>query len=134
MGSPKSQREVQLDQQQVQDLASIQQQVVSYWQNNQRLPKNLSEIQNDLTYFQIPNPPKGRPAYEYTKTDDLRFSLCANFGVVSNEYGVVNMPMMYEVSGSDTNWAHNTGRTCFARTIDPNLIQPNPKPAPQYLD
>ena len=46
MGSPMGQREIRFDQQEGQDLSMIQQQVVSYWQQNDRLPKAVSDRLN----------------------------------------------------------------------------------------
>ncbi len=133
MGSPMAQREIRLDQQEVQDLTTIQNEIVNYWQLNQRLPDTLSEIESDITYFHVPNPPEGREAYEYNVRDALTFELCATFETASNEYGYgpdtssYTPPIHYGLMG-DLSWEHRAGRMCFEREIDPDLIMPLPGP------
>ena len=129
MGSPMAQREIRFDQQAVQDLSLIQQQLVQYWQQNRRLPQTLSELESDITYFHVPQQPEGRESYQYKKIDDLSFELCAEFGAAS-DMGASNATAkpysygnIYGVVGNQS-WEHKTGRTCFKRQIDPNLIQP----------
>jgi hypothetical protein len=129
MGSPFAQREIRFDQQEIQDLNNIQNQIVNYWQQNGRLPTTLSQIESDLTYATVPIAPEGREAYEYRSINDLSFSLCATFGVASDEYGY-SEPSTYGLQGKSS-WDHNVGRTCFTRMIDPALIQPMTKPRPQ---
>src|SRR3989344_4232683 len=65
MGSPLAQREIRLDQQEIQDLSNIQNQVVNYWQQNGKLPMALSELQSDITGLTVPTEPEGRAAYAY---------------------------------------------------------------------
>ena len=125
MGSPVAQREVQFDQQQVQDLSLIQNQIVNYWQQNERLPATLSELANSLTGFSVPVAPEGREPYEYRVTGNLTFELCAIFAQPSSEYSAQIAPVGYSIAGA-TSWEHETGRTCFERTIDTALIKPRP--------
>ena len=133
MGSPMQQREIQFDQQQVQDLSLIQNEIVGYWQQNGRLPATLAEIESPLTGFSVPVAPEGREPYEYRTTGGLTFELCATFVRASDEYRPTEPPFGYGAYGvaGDTNWTHGTGRVCFDRTIDTNLIQPFPKQIPQ---
>jgi hypothetical protein len=134
MGSPATQRSLRLDSERVQGLENIQWQVISYWQQKEVLPAALAELSNSLSGWQIPADPDTGASYEYEKTGDLSFRLCATFSRPSQKmmgggYPPVR-PMMEPavsmVKGGigPTNWQHEAGRTCFDRTIDPDLYPP----------
>lgn len=129
MGSPRMQREIMLDEQQIRELNTMQQEIVRYWQQNQRLPMTIAELESDITGFYVPTAPEGRTPYEYMISDDLNFSLCATFGVASDAYNY-REPQMYGLVGN-TGWEHKADHTCFTRTIDPSLIEPVAKPMMQ---
>lgn len=149
IGSPAEQRAWRLDEQRTQDLQTIQWQVISYWQQKEKLPDVLSDLQNPISGFLIPVDPefqKGN-AYEYKKTADMSFELCATFNAVMPEGWVENTmggkyPMFsgrymetdvaYPYPGGTGNdsWTHEAGRTCFARTIDPDIYPPFQDPKP----
>lgn len=126
MGSPSVQRDVRLDQEQVNDLSSLQYQIVGYWQQNERLPQSLDAIESDITGYTVPEAPEGRPAYEYRTEGALTFVLCATFAQDADETRYSIAPEAYGLRGS-THWEYTKGRSCFERTIDPNLIRPNPR-------
>ena len=94
---------------------------------------------------------KGK-TYEYTLLDKnkLKFELCATFSLPMpkgwQEYqgynggGIIPMEARDSVapgvatnaiypypSGTNDTWDHQTGRTCFERTIDKDLYPPYPK-------
>lgn len=142
MGSPMSQRDLRLDQRRLDDLQSLQWQIITFWQQKQKLPQSLDELSNPLSGFVIPKDPEfeqGR-AYEYVSKSSKTFEMCATFslpipeGWVENGGGGGVMPMRdvavssmpYGGSGGDS-WKHDVGRTCFERTIDPDLYPPFPK-------
>lgn len=148
MGSPAKQRLLRLDDKRVNDLQSIQYQVINYWQQKERLPENLALLSNPMTGFSLPVPPnfsKGEK-YEYTIKDDkkLTFLLCAEFSLPmpkgwqeSRDYyvgGVMPIPekistdVAYPFGGVNDSWNHETGRTCFERTIDKDIYPPFEKP------
>lgn len=144
-GSPMNQRKLRIDQRRVDDLQSIQWQVISYWQQKEKLPAALTDISTPLSGFVIPQDPefqKGR-VYEYAKTGDKSFELCATFDlpmpkgwVPGSTGGVYPMDGMRDVAvsavapypgvGGDS-WDHDAGYKCFARTIDPDVYPPFPK-------
>jgi len=151
MGSPMKQRLLRLDDRRVSDIQSIQWQGINYWQQKEKLPKDLSVLANPLLGFSLPVEPefeKGKK-YEYNVLDKnkLTFELCADFSLPMpkgwNEYqnyykgGVMPMAttdVATSVSypylgpgGSNESWDHQTGRTCFERTIDKDLYPPYPK-------
>ncbi len=135
IGSPSSQRLARLDQQKVNDLQNIQWQIVNYWQSKQKLPQNLTDLNDSISGQIIPiDAQKGMP-YEYSTEGTLSFKLCANF----NREGPINgyspefvqpaQPATYQkaASGPKENWRHSAGYVCFDRTIDPDLYPPNLK-------
>ncbi len=152
MGSPAKQRLLRLDDRRVNDLQSIQWQIINYWQQKEKLPQSLTELQDPISQYSLPLDPefeKGK-AYEYKKTGDLSFELCATFALPIPKgwrempgYGGV-MPMMpimardvavssypYPGGGTNESWDHQAGRTCFARTIDKDIYPPYEKPVKQ---
>ena len=142
-GSPQSQRLVRLDERRVSDLQTIQWQIVNYWQRKEILPANLSELIDPIGGFILPHDPALGSNYEYSVTGDLSFQLCASFDTSSLEgengqmLGKV-MPaspagLRYGDFEYPVAWNHEKGRTCFERTIDPELYPPvgkSPKPIP----
>jgi len=128
MGSPLAQREIRFDQQEIQDLFVIQNQTVNYWQQNGTLPATLSKLESPITGFSVPRAPEGREEYEYRITGNLAFELCATFAHNSDKYGYSEPYSPYGIGGNES-WDHTSGQVCFERSIDPNLVQPYPKPA-----
>ena len=147
MGSPAKQRSLRLDDRRVNDLQSIQYQVINYWQQKEKLPATLNDLVNPLTGYSLPVEPefeKGN-VYEYAVKGPLKFELCATFsqpmpkGWREYNYGGVS-PMMpyyekdisvssypYPNGGANESWTHEVGRTCFLRTIDKDIYPPFPK-------
>ncbi|MDO8492603.1 MAG: DUF5671 domain-containing protein [bacterium] len=136
-GSPQSQRLVRFDQQKVTDLSTIQWQVINYWQAKQKLPVTLLDLKDPLSGQIIPIDPQSKIAYEYKVMGPLSFEMCATFNKESlsaagarttmpavpapiNKGGYDNIGQNLEVD----NWQHGVGRTCFERTIDPQLYPP----------
>lgn len=148
IGSPKDQRMWRLDDKRVQDLQSIQWQVINFWQQKEKLPVDLKELNNPIAGSSVPVDPEfeqGR-TYEYKATGQMSFELCATFSAVmpkgwqENSYGGSVMPMTnyaqdsvtstypYPGGGVNDSWDHQAGHTCFTRTIDKDLYPPYPKP------
>lgn len=143
IGSPMKQRAFRLDDRRVGDLQNIQYQVINYWQQKEKLPKDLSELANPLTGYSIPVEPefeKGR-VYEYTTKGPLTFELCATFTeqmpkgwrewntggmvpMVAYDKAVSSVSYPYPGSGVNESWDHEKGRTCFERTIDKDIYPP----------
>lgn len=141
MGSPAQQRMLRLDDKRVGDLQNLQSQIINFWQQKEKLPKDLTELANPLTGYSLPVPPefeKGEQ-YEYKVLAPLKFELCATFALPIpkgwREYGGGAIPMPY-MEGQDVavsypfpggvneSWSHETGRTCFERTIDKDIYPP----------
>lgn len=152
MGSPLSQRDLRLDQRRIEDLQSIQWQVINYWQQREKIPESLEQLSDPISNYMVPRDPEFQKGntYEYRPLGDrtaksVKFELCATFAQPMPEgwvdyggggYGGV-MPMRdIAVSsmpypgprGVGDSWFHKEGRTCYERTIDPELYPPYPKP------
>ncbi|MCK9351735.1 MAG: DUF5671 domain-containing protein [Candidatus Pacebacteria bacterium] len=140
VGSPAHQRSVRFDDQRVSDLQNIQYQIISYWQQKDVLPAKLSDMTDNVSGFIPPTDPDTRAEYEYTVKSPLVFELCATFGAKSVDTGApdraypVSVPEMVK-SGKPAaveNWSHSPGRTCFERTIDPEIYKTN-EPLPVII-
>lgn len=127
VGSPAQQRLVRLDSQRVDNLSMLQNEITYYYQQKQELPATLDDLSNSLNAFIPPVDPVSGTSYEYTLTDDLTFELCANFDAPSYGFtsGMMTSTMMggrpMMVGAYNQSWQHDVGRTCFSRTIDPDL-------------
>jgi len=154
IGSPFKQRQLQLDDRRIQDLQSIQWQIINYWQQKEKLPASINDLKDPLSGYSLPVDPefeKGK-SYEYSLIDKnkLTFELCADFSLpmpkgwqeYQNYNGGIIAPMaagdvavsnvatnaVYPYpSGTNDSWDHQTGRTCFERTIDKDIYPPYPK-------
>ena len=128
MGSPQTARDIRFDEQRVSDLQNIQYQIINFWQYKHKLPVTIAELADPLSGQIIPNDPASGEPYEYRMTDTLAFELCATFAKTSRDasgnYSGPTPVMPYGVKGSESNWWHDAGRTCFSRTIDPQLYPP----------
>lgn len=123
MGSPMTQRLLRFDQQKVSDLQTIQWQVVNYWQQKQSLPTSLDQLRDPISGFIPPIDPQSGLAYEYKPLSNLSFELCASFNLEGGANG--RMSSIPQPLGAEQfNWQHESGRTCFERTIDPQLYPP----------
>lgn len=127
-GSPQNRRLVRFDERRVNDLSLIQGQVINYWQRKDHLPVSLNDLSNDILGITIPKDPKTNLSYEYRSIANLKFELCATFETASEDIIDSNgrskpVPAAYPYPGNET-WKHGLERTCFERTIDPELFKP----------
>lgn len=140
IGTPNEQRAWRLDERRTQDLQSIQWQVINFWQQKEIIPESLDELKDPISSYMLPFDPefqKGR-VYEYRKTGDMSFELCATFTADMPQgwqegYGgsrpflgnyAEDAAMSYPYPGTSDSWDHDAGRVCFARTIDPDIYPP----------
>lgn len=132
-GSPQNQRLIRLDERRVSDLQTIQWQIINYWQRKEFLPANLNDLADPISGFVVPKDPETGESYEYRVSNKLTFELCAVFSTVAQD-GIDGstrkaIPMPVSPEGvmypeSQNVWWHGAGRTCFERTIDPDLYPP----------
>ena len=127
VGSPTTERLFRFDEQRIQDLQSIQWQITDYWQNKQKLPAELADLNDDLRGIKVPTDPESGANYEYYIDSTYTFRLCATFNKPSRSgpgETYVEYPKPYDtsLSGAD-NWQHEAGTACFKRTIDPDFFK-----------
>jgi hypothetical protein len=146
MGSPAKQRLLRLDDKRLSDLQSLQYQIINYWQQKEKLPKNLSDLSNPMTGYSLPVPPEfnNGEKYEYIINDEnkLSFKLCATFalpipkgwresqgyyaGGITKDIAISSS--VYQEGGLNESWNHDIGYTCFERIIDKDIYPPFEKP------
>jgi hypothetical protein len=112
------------------------------YQTKGSLPNSLSELSDSLSGYSVPVDPETGESYEYKDptvlaTTTLTFELCANFSEKSQDlegrggYTDSSYPakdIYYDPGFGNAKWEHNSGKTCFQRTIDPIKYPVNPKP------
>lgn len=120
VGSPKTERLRQFDRQRVNDLQTLQWELISYWQSKGEIPDTLFVLNNDITGFRVPVDPETEQPYGYEKRGDLTFNLCADFSLVSRDESLEIQPV---AKGLEDTWSHGQGRVCFERMIDPDFFK-----------
>lgn len=131
IGSPTDQRNRRFDMQRVSDLQMLQGQVLNYWTQKAEIPVKLGDLQDSISGFIVPVDPETGAAYEYRTIEKLKFELCATFKTVGPDS--YNQPKSLIYAPNDPysqNWAHQAERTCFTRTIDPELYNVQPRGVP----
>lgn len=127
VGSPSKERMRRQDEQRTNDLYAIQSQIINYWQQKGRLPSNLEELEDGLGYFTMPLDPATGEEYEYKiiDADNLSFELCADFSLKSADQAEAIRERSLTLAGvyGPGSWAHDSGRFCFERIIDPELYK-----------
>ncbi|MDO8589941.1 MAG: DUF5671 domain-containing protein [bacterium] len=129
LGTPQSQRALRYDSQKVSDLQSIQWQIVNHWQQKGTLPTTIEQLQDPISGFTVPVDPQTKASYEYAKTGNLSFNLCADFNKLAQTANgsVTRIAYPEPISKTGESWQHETGRQCFERTIDPDLYPVRPR-------
>lgn len=128
VGSPATQRQRRFDDQRTSDLQILQNEIVNFWQAKNTLPEQLADLKNNISGFAPPTDPETNLAYEYSPHLPLSFDLCAVFkaaGLNINQTPEAPRPMSYYSDPYQQNWSHGVGRTCFSRTIDPEIYKLN---------
>lgn len=129
VGSPAIQRDRRFDEKRINDLQILQGEIISYWINKGNLPVKLGDLKNDITGFQPPVDPQTQEPYQYSVKGTLTFELCADFKTdskFSSQHPRIAKPILAVGPYGEPyqqNWDHGIGRTCFDRTIDPDLYK-----------
>ena len=133
IGTPQQIRAQKQDAIRVQDLQNIQWQIVNFWQQKEKLPAALAELNDPITNYILPVDPKTGESYKYSSTGARSFKLCATFTEEGGTTGALSRPIpmptepMTNGKEIQDNWQHGTGEACFDRTIDPERYPPYPK-------
>jgi len=125
IGLPAEQRQRRFDEQRVMNLQVVQDRIVNYWRQKEVLPPNLDVLEDNISGFVIPVDPESNLAYEYAIIDELSFKLCATFKTSTEDFNSTsqNSKYFYPSNMSQQYWKHKAERTCFTRTIDPDLYK-----------
>lgn len=120
IGSPRTQRLLNYDDQKISDLQNIQWQIIDFWQSKGKLPQNLLELSDSISGFKAPLDSQTKNPYKYEITGNLSFELCAEFNLPSQDtYSNSRAKTLMYPGAEDDNWQHGEGEHCFERTIDP---------------
>lgn len=125
IGTPAEQRERRFDEERVGDLQVLQSQIINYWTQKEELPAELDDLQDSISGFVPPKDPATDLPYEYYIIGDLSFELCATFETSSKDFasGYKGGRYISPYESFQQNWEHEAERTCFERTIDPDLYK-----------
>jgi hypothetical protein len=132
VGTPQEERFRRFDEQRVGNLQSIQWEIINYWQSKGKLPEQLSDLNDDLRGFRVPQDPEKAVEYGYEVRGAESFALCADFSLPTDSASqnrAVPAPVYSKpigVSGEES-WSHSAGRICFERTIDKEFFPPKEK-------
>lgn len=124
IGSPSESKNRVEDSLRESDLNSIQYSVTNFWQQKSRLPQNLEELVDPLTLVSLPVDPDTGLNYEYKVLGENKFELCATFETSSAKFENESVIKRISPVYTDNGFIHREGRTCFERTIDPEIFPP----------
>lgn len=121
LGSPYTQRMYKYDMQKVSDLQNLNSQIQSYYSMNSKLPANLDALK-EMNYHYVVVDSQTNAPYEYVKSSETSYSLCAVFNRDSRDGNNSEArPYYYE-----QNWSHPAGRHCFTQKINPAMFPSKP--------
>lgn len=129
LGSPRTQRLYKYDEQKLNDLMGVNGNISNYYSVKGTLPQNLSDVET-VTHYTLPKDLQSGKSYEYQKTSDKTYNLCAEFNKPSNSNSVSRNGVIYPTYPYGTeSWTHPAGRHCFEQTVNPNMYPPGKLPA-----
>ena len=124
IGTPGNERLRRFDDVRVNHLSTVQNEIDNFFRNKNRLPENLKELESDFGYFTVPKDPETGAQYEYMVLSQYQFEICTNFTTDNkSEVDSPEVPKAAYPYGYESKWLHGIGRTCFVRTIDPELYK-----------
>ncbi len=129
LGSPRDQQQIKYDEQKVNDLQTINSEIVSYFQEKGSIPGTLTDMTNSETYFTIPKDEQTGVPYEYVLIGQSAkaYQLCATFNKDSKtENGDGYSYAMGYQTGSGFG-IHPAGRYCFSEAIPVSDYPTTPK-------
>jgi hypothetical protein len=111
IGSPRTQRLYKYDEQKVADLSSMTYNIENYYRTKSALPATLSDVAKQQQY-PLPRDEQFDKEYEYTKTGDKTYQLCADFNKASQDEAAYSRAPNYQ-----NPWLHPAGHHCFSQTV-----------------
>ncbi|KGQ18099.1 hypothetical protein LF41_1453 [Lysobacter dokdonensis DS-58] len=112
MGSPSEQRLVRIDEHRVSDLDKLEDAIVAYAKEKERLPAQIAQVKAQPGTITSFTDPETRAPYEYERIDADRFRICAVFATDTSMHPPEGWP------ASQDAWNHGIGRHCFTRDKD----------------
>jgi hypothetical protein len=111
-GGPQKQRFIKLDAQRERDLFRIERNIISYYNDHEALPLNLTTLERlPKQYEDSDQDPQTNQYYDYQKLGAEQFQLCAVFSEPTQESGNAAIHGFYS-----TGYAfHPKGKACFIR-------------------
>jgi hypothetical protein len=126
LGSPRTQQLLKYDQQKVSDLQNLNNQIMSFYSNKGALPKTIEEMANGNYYVNQNIDSQTQKPYEYVKTTDTTYNLCAEFNKASDDKNA-RISDIYSYPYNSV-WNHPSGRYCFQESVDANKYPPKLMP------
>ena len=122
LGSPRTQQLYKYDEQKVSDLQNINSEVQNYYQMKNVLPAALSDLTTSGNYFILPADEQTGAQYEYQKTGNASYQLCATFNkdLTASSAAMQTYPVQYGA----TTWNHPAGHYCFPENV---MLPPSAK-------
>lgn len=108
-GGPEVQRAKRMDEHRARDFGEIQRMIADYYQLNHKLPETLEVLTDAQARHATRDPVTSQP-YEYRKTNDDTFELCATFQIDTTK----ERRFPYESPYGDAGNVHPVGRYCYA--------------------
>ena len=126
VGTPAEQRTLKFDQRRVGDLTDISFAVASYWEDTDRLPETLADLQGRQTFIRSAEDPETGEPYEYRVLSEKVYELCAVFNADS-----ASQKREFPPAFSDRVWEHSAGRVCFGLEAEsPEGLERKLEPVP----
>ena len=117
--SPMTERMRRIDDRRLSDLQSISYGIDTFvLKNNHQLPESLDALVKDRDLGYLENQikdPESKANYEYKKTGDKSYELCAIFALSTTEVENSKADDVYRAYGPA--WDHPVGRHCFALEV-----------------
>lgn len=119
IGSPWTQRGIKYDQQKVRDLQNLDYSIRNYYEKNTALPLKLLDLSNENIYYTEPTDKQLSKPYEYQKTSENTYQLCADFNIDSKYDRNTSIYPARPGSSlySSSPWNHPAGHYCFSENL-----------------
>lgn len=126
VGTPAEQRTLKFDQRRGNDLTSISFGIDAYWEQNGRLPEQLTDMQGRRSFIRSAEDPESGEPYEYRVLSEKVYELCAVFNADS-----ASQKREFPPAFSDRVWEHSAGRVCFGlEAASPEGLERKLEPVP----
>lgn len=124
IGIPSKARLYRIDNERLEDLASIRNVINDYWHEHEELPNSLTALDrppfDDYFYPEFPVDPETGDSYEYKLGEGEAYELCAIFALGSEgneKAGSFSYGYGFD-RRSDMIWDHPAGYHCFSLRVD----------------